>query len=74
MKNKALIEHHLESDYIFTVGEYSISPSPYHEDKILIYHESGEGGEFSAEKFKEVMNNHGAKLIEAVDKFYKDNF
>ena len=44
-------------------GKYSIRPSHHDETKIWITAEGGEGGEFEAQAFYDV-----------IDKFYKENF
>ncbi len=45
----------------FKIGEYTLSDTP--RDGLMIYHESGEGGQFKIDA-----------LAEVVDKFYKENF
>jgi len=45
----------------FQIGNYTLRQSA--RDGFMIYHESGEGGQFNPAKFHEVL-----------DKFYKENF
>ncbi len=45
----------------FKIGEYTLTNDPQH--GLMIYHESGEGGQFKIDA-----------LAKVVDKFYKENF
>ena len=46
---------------VLKIGEYTLTDDPQH--GLMIYHESGEGGQFKVDALSEV-----------VDKFYKENF
>lgn len=58
---RTLIEEHAEANPI-SIGDFTISESP-RENRIMIFHISGEGGEFKKSDFGKVLKE-----------FYRDKF
>jgi len=56
-----LLKNDKKNNAGINIGEFSITNSTLHHDKFCIYHESGEGGEFSKKKVEKVIKNFYTK-------------